>query len=213
MTVTFDRRPVFDAVRQILGRGFSQQEVERLDAVLDRIVPAVGEPGEGGASNTFPSAASREIGEAGIDLIKRFEGCARERPDGLFESYPDPGSADGLPWTIGWGSTGKEIGPRTVWTQAQCDARLATDLRRYADDVAVAIGEAATTQNEFDALVSFHYNTGAIGHATLTRLHRRGDRAGAAREFMRWVHSDGKVLQGLVNRRRAEAELYAGPAD
>ena len=90
----------------------------------------------------------------------------------------------------------------------QCDARLARDLERYAADVAAAIGDTPTTQDQFDALVSFHYNTGAIARATLTRKHVAGDHAGAvpAGEF---AHSaGGRVLRGLTRRRAAEAELY-----
>ncbi|MCZ8369879.1 MAG: lysozyme [Porphyrobacter sp.] len=155
----------------------------------------------------------RHIGHAGITLIKRFEGCARLRPDGLIETYPDPGTG-AEPWTIGWGATGTDsfgggmIGPQTVWTQAQCDIRLAHDLSRFAAEVAAAIGRALTTQNQFDAMVSFHYNTGAIARATLTRKHVAGNHAGVAREFARWNRAGGLVLQGLVNRRAAETELY-----
>jgi GH24 family phage-related lysozyme (muramidase) len=115
------------------------------------------------------------------------------------------------------GSTGRDhvdggkIGPDTVWTQAQCDARLASDLARYAAEVAAAIGDASTSQAQFDALVSFHYNTGAISRATLTRKHRAGDTAGAARKFARWNRAGGRVLEGLVRRREAEAELYLTP--
>ncbi len=153
------------------------------------------------------------IGAQGIALIKRFEGCAQLRPDGLVEAYPDPATG-AAPWTIGWGATGRDhvhggkIAPGTVWTQAQCDARLADDLVRYAAEVAAAIGDAPTTQAQFDALVSFHYNTGAIARATLTRKHREGDTEGAAREFARWNRAGGRVLKGLVRRRAAEAELY-----
>jgi GH24 family phage-related lysozyme (muramidase) len=131
----------------------------------------------------------------------------------MVEAYPDPASG-GEPWTIGWGATGRDnfsggrIGPSTCWTPAQCDARLASDLKRYAADVAAAIGSAATTQNQFDALVSFHYNTGAIARATLTKKHIAGDHAGAAAEFARWNRASGRVLKGLVRRRAAEAELY-----
>jgi GH24 family phage-related lysozyme (muramidase) len=155
----------------------------------------------------------RQIGPAGIALIKRFEGCARLRPDGLIEAYPDPGTG-AEPWTIGWGATGRDhfsgamIGPGTCWTQAQCDARLAEDVAHYAAEVAAAIRGALTTQSQFDALVSFHYNTGAIARATLTKRHVAGDHAGAAREFARWNRAGGRVLQGLVNRRAAETELY-----
>lgn len=162
------------------------------------------------ASTTGPK---RAIGAAGIALIKRFEGCARLRTDGMVAAYPDPGTG-GEPWTIGWGATGRDhvhggrIGPQTVWTQAQCDARLADDLSRYAADVARALGKAPTTQAQFDAMVSFHYNTGAIARATLTQRHIAGDYQGAAREFARWNKAGGRVLKGLVRRRAAEAELY-----
>lgn len=64
------------------------------------------------------------IGLKGIALIKRFEGCARRCRDGKFQAYPDPGTG-GAPWTIGWGATGPGIASGTVWSQAECDARLA----------------------------------------------------------------------------------------
>lgn len=96
----------------------------------------------------------------------------------------------------------------TVWTQQQCDDRLAADLARHAEDVSRAIGNAPTTQNQFDALVSFHFNTGAIGRATLTKKHIAGDYAGAKAEFALWNKAGGKVLSGLVRRRAAEASLY-----
>lgn len=164
-----------------------------------------------------PPAPSRptRIGPEGLALIKRFEGLARLRADGLVEAYPDPGTG-GEPWTIGWGATGPDrfnggrITRGTVWTRAQCDQRLDEDLVRYAAEVAAALGDAPTSQNQFDALVSFHYNTGAIARATLTRRHKAGDHQGAAAEFARWNRAGGKVLPGLVRRRAAEAALYRG---
>ncbi len=165
------------------------------------------------STNTAPPPSSQAISPAGIALIKRFEGCARLRTDGLVEAYPDPGTG-GDPWTIGWGATGLDhvhggrIAKGTVWTQAQADARLTDDLVRYAADVVRALGEAPATQSQFDALVSFHYNTGAIARATLTKKHIAGDYQGAAREFARWNRAGGRVLKGLVRRRAAEAELY-----
>ncbi len=162
--------------------------------------------------STFPSSPQKtqrwQIGPAGIALIKQFEGCARRRPDGRFEAYPDPGTG-AEPWTIGWGATGKDIQRGTVWTQAECDARLERDLARYAAEVARAIAPAPTSQHQFDALVSFHYNTGAIARATLTKLHKAGDFKGAEAEFGKWVHAGGKRLNGLTRRRAAEAALYA----
>jgi lysozyme len=192
------RKAIFDAVRQMLGRGFTQAEVDRLDRAIDAAL----ETPEGNVPG-IPSS----VGARGIALVKRFEGCARKRPDGLFEAYPDPGTG-GAPWTIGWGATGPGIGPTTVWTQQECDDRLERDLARHADEVEVAVVDSPTTQAQFDALVSFHFNTGAIGRATLTARHRARDYLGASREFARWNRAGGRVLNGLVRRREAEAALY-----
>jgi GH24 family phage-related lysozyme (muramidase) len=154
----------------------------------------------------------RDISQAGIDLLHKFEGCARLRPDGRYEAYPDPGTG-AEPWTIGWGSTRNGlhgfVGRNTVWTKRQCDERFADDLRRvYVPEVLRALEGAPVTQGQFDALVSFHYNTGAIHRATLTRKHKAGDYAGAAAEFARWNRAGGQVMRGLTRRRAAEAALY-----
>ena len=150
---------------------------------------------------------TQTIGIKGESLIKQFEGCALRRADGRFEAYPDPGTGRD-PWTIGWGSTGPGIRKGVIWTQAECDARFAEHLQQFAAGVARAIGTAPTTQNQFDALVSFHYNTGAIFKATLTKRHIAGDYAGAVREFAKWDKAGGRVLAGLTRRRAAEAALY-----
>lgn len=194
-----DRKPIFDAMRRLLRRALRQRDVDAIDAALDAAA-------SGGAATTAPP---RAISADGVALIKRFEGCERRIPGGLVEAYPDPGTG-GAPWTIGWGATGREIGPGTVWTQAQADARLERDLARYAAEVANAIRGAATTQPQFDALVSFHYNTGAIARATLVRKHLAGEQAGARAEFARWNRAGGRIMRGLARRRAAEAALYAG---
>jgi lysozyme len=198
------RKPIFDTIRTLLKRGLSQREVDRIDTAIDGLES---QPRDRAENNPV-----RRVSEAGIALIKRFEGCARLRPDGLVEAYPDPGTG-GHPWTIGWGATGSDghggrIAQDTVWTQEQCDARLDHDLALYGAEVARAIGDAKTTQRQFDALVSFHYNTGAIARATLTKKHVAGDFAGAAREFARWNRAGGRVLKGLIRRRAEETALY-----
>ncbi|WP_394730921.1 lysozyme [Altererythrobacter sp. GH1-8] len=188
------RKPIFDKVRELLGRGFRPNEVAILDAALDRIAPG---------------KCPRNVSPAGVALIKRFEGCARLRTDGLVEAYPDPGTG-AEPYTIGWGATGPDIDAHTVWSQEQCDARLATDIERHARDVRRVLGQCTTTQAQFDALVSFHYNTGAIGRSTLAEKHKAGDFAGAAEEFQRWNKAGGRVLKGLVRRRAEETKMYRG---
>jgi GH24 family phage-related lysozyme (muramidase) len=207
--------PLLAFLRRLLGQSRTPGSGSPAPAVATA-PETPGFPVQDSVSCVSNTPRARSISPAGTALIKRFEGCARLRTDGLVEAYPDPGTG-AAPWTIGWGATGRDhvhggrIGPDTVWTQAQCDARLAEDLARYAAEVAAAIGDAPTSQGQFDALVSFHYNTGAIGRASLTRKHREGDTAGAAREFARWNRAGGRVLKGLVRRREAEAELYLSP--
>nr|WP_314468207.1 lysozyme [uncultured Novosphingobium sp.] len=197
----FHRKPIFDEVRLLLGRGFTSGEVAALDRAIDTAL----------AQDSESLPAGHTLGSAGQTLIQNWEGCAKRRADGLFEAYPDPGSQDGRPWTIGWGSTGADIGPETVWTQAQCDARFDREITRYVQEVVAAIGDEATSPHQFDALTSFHYNTGAIADATLTKLHRAGRFAEAAVQFGKWIYNDGKVLEGLKRRRAEEAALYLTP--
>ena len=69
-------------------------------------------------------------------------------------------------------------------------------------------------QNQFDALVSLVFNIGekAFARSTVLRETNRGNFAAAARSFALWNKSQGRVLKGLVRRRKAEAELFLTPA-
>ncbi len=213
MTQPIPRETVFDAICEWLDRSLDQSEVNRLEKTIDRLMESSTKRLDNSPNNPVPRVPSCRISPTGIDLIKRFEGCASLRSDGLVEAYPDPGTG-GDPWTIGWGATGPgwdgagRIGPGTVWTQEQCNLRLEHDLLRYAADVEDALDGATTSQAQFDALVSFHYNTGAIARATLTKRHRAGDFSAAAAEFQRWNKAGGRTLRGLTRRRAAEANLY-----
>lgn len=196
-------KPLFDTIRRILGRGLTQGEVDEINASLRPDAPT--EP-----ERAFtPAQTSAE----GIALIHAFEGFARLLPDGRVQAYPDPGTG-GAPWTIGWGSTtdeqGKPITPGTIWTRQKADRRFAQHLGQFEREVIAALGSAvhSTSQPQFDALVSFHYNTGAIGRATLTRLHKAGQYAKAADEFLRWNRAGGRVMAGLTRRRKAERAMY-----
>jgi GH24 family phage-related lysozyme (muramidase) len=148
---------------------------------------------------------TRQIGPEGVKLIQDFEGYEPT-------SYKDPGTG-WEPFTGGWGTTRDEDGNPlqlgVTWPKERWTALFTRDLQKYADEVSKAIGDAPTTQNQFDALVSFHYNTGAIGRATLTKRHVAGAHDDAAREFAKWNKAGGRVLAGLTRRRKAEAELYA----
>ena len=149
------------------------------------------------------------VGPDGIKLVQSFEGCEKKQPGGSFAAYPDPGTG-GAPWTIGWGTTGPDIKKGLVWTQKQCDDRFAKDLADFARQVDETIGGAATTQHQFDAMVSLAYNIGLgnFSKSTLLRKHKAGDPAGAAAQFAVWNKAAGKVMAGLTRRRAAEAALY-----
>lgn len=140
-------------------------------------------------------------------------------------AYPDPASdmgrglypkdgpdvSRGAPWTIGFGETGPDIHRGLVWTLDTAEKRL--DLRLIGLDEAVTgvLAGAPTTQNQFDALVSFAYNEGIgkLRNSTLFTKHKAGDYAGAKAEFAKWKYANGVVFKGLVTRRAAEAALYA----
>lgn len=144
------------------------------------------------------------ISDSGIALITQFEG---EK----LKAYPDPATG-GDPWTVGVGHTGPEVKPGMVITSAQSKAYLHHDLVRFEKAVTTAIGSTPTTQNQFDALVSFAFNCGPANllNSTLLRKHCARDYAGAANEFAKWNKAAGKVMAGLTRRRAAEAALYKG---
>lgn len=144
------------------------------------------------------------ISANGIAVAHYFEQCR-------LVAYPDPGSKDGKPWTIGWGHTGPEVVKGLVWTQAQADAAFLVDVARFERAVARLV-TVPLNQGQFDALVLFAYNVGAaaLNSSTLLRLLNAGDYEGASKQFARWNKNDGKVMRGLVRRRAAEECLFAG---
>ena len=166
----------------------------------------------------MPNAASaaREVlrmSQSGLDLVKAFESCmaaVKSRP-GFFKPYVD---AVGV-LTIGWGHTNHHL-PRfdgkTVWSQAECDAALAGDMQvfeRWVTDHATV----ALKQCEFDALVSWSFNTGGPASATLWKKLNAGNKAAIPGELAKWNRGGGKVLAGLTRRRKAEGLMFAGNVD
>jgi GH24 family phage-related lysozyme (muramidase) len=80
----------------------------------------------------------------------------------------------------------------------------------YAQQAVDRLVKVPLTQNQYDALVSFVFNVGETAFAKSTLLRQLNKRRyqEAAVEFMRWIHADGKPLNGLIRRRRAEQELF-----
>jgi lysozyme len=118
-------------------------------------------------------------------------------------AYPCPAGK----WTISWGITGPKIKQGTTWSFDECRAAFATKVEVFERGVDRLLAGCPTTQNQFDAMVSFAYNCGlgAFGKSTLLAKHKAGDYAGAADEFKRWTNHG---LAGLVTRRRIEALVY-----
>ena len=111
-------------------------------------------------------------------------------------------------WTIGVGHS-KAAGPpdpksvTTPLTLKQCFDLFTKDAAKYAKAVNTAV-KVDVSQTEFDALVSFHYNTGGIATAALVKSLNKGDRKKAAEQFMSWKKPDE-----VVPRRKKEQILFA----
>jgi len=113
-------------------------------------------------------------------------------------------------WTIGYGHT-KGVWPGQQITEAQAEAYLKQDVAwaETAVDRAVTVN---LSQSQFDALVSWTFNLGSFNLQRSTMLKKLNARnwARVPCEMIRWNRAGGRVLRGLVRRRKAEAELFNG---
>lgn len=141
-----------------------------------------------------------KINDAGLALIKRFEGCS-------LSAYRDVVGV----LTIGYGDTDGVIEGQTI-TQEEADARLEHRVEEFARAIANII-KYTTSSNEMAALVSLAYNIGLKNFRSSSVLvfHNRGEKLAAANSFLLWNKAGGKTWPGLVRRREAERELYLTP--
>lgn len=142
---------------------------------------------------------NRKISQAGLKLIKNFEGCR------LIAYKPVPTE---VYWTIGWGHHGPDVKQGMTITQAQADAMLVKDLAKYeayVNDRAYVPITDKLNQNQFDALVSFCYN---CGPGNLKKLCTGRTIEQIAQNFTAYNKAGGKVLTGLIRRREAELTLF-----
>lgn len=138
-------------------------------------------------------------------LLKRLEGCR-------LVAYADSGGH----WTVGFGHTGPDVTPVTVWTQEQAELALDRDLARFIQGVTYLTAAAPPmTDEQFSALVIFAFNVGmaAFAGSTLLRIVDAGHFDAVPEQLMRWtkVHTpSGRLVVDpvLVRRREAEVRLW-----
>jgi lysozyme len=135
---------------------------------------------------------SRQIGSVGLGMIKTFEGCR-------LEAYQD---AAGV-WTIGYGHTVGVTEGMTI-TQDQAEEYLREDCQRFANSVD-ALGR-NFNDNQRDALISFAFNLGENNLKKVTVNNRSCE--DIAKAMPLYCNACGKKLQGLVDRRNAEVNLF-----
>ena len=141
-----------------------------------------------------------KISQNGINLVKRFEGCR-------LTAYK-PVAAEKY-WTIGYGHYGPDVQKGQKITQGKAEQLLKSDLVRYENNVMKFNGKYHWNQNEFDALVSFAYNTGSINNLVKNGKRSRAEIAEKILEYNKGA--DGEELAGLKKRRQAEQELFLRP--
>ena len=149
----------------------------------------------------------RKVNQAGLDLIKSFEGL-------FLKPYLDPIQ---IP-TIGYGTIKYPNGAKVtmadaVITQDQASEYLEFEVEEKSENI-TRMTKINLNDNEFAALTSFAYNVGwpALEKSTLMKLLNAGaDRVAVADQFLRWDKAGGKVLPGLTRRRKAERDLFLKP--
>jgi len=163
------------------------------------------------------------IVQACLDIVRRFEGIIDGDPKTAnLDAYLCPAGY----WTIGWGHVVRDSRGRMIKgaenralarsrhpngiTRAEALVLLRSDLTAFANFVRRVFPD--TTLNEAAALTSFAFNLGDgnLGKSNLARIIREGNRDPIAitSNFLNWVSANGRVLNGLIVRRVAEAMLF-----
>ena len=192
-------KQIFDFLRKISGGSLTQKQVDAADKLIATAYDDVTEM-FGIAIDVMSTSPS------GIDLICNFEGKR-------LVAYDDGVGV----WTIGFGTTiypnGIKIKKGDTCTESQAKAYMTNDLKKFENTVNDVV-KVPINQNQFDALLSLAYNIGstAFKNSTLVKKLNAGDILGAADQFNVWVNAGGKRMQGLVNRRKAEKELFKKPS-
>jgi lysozyme len=187
---------IFDKLRELCGGSLTQKQVDATNEVIATATDST-------VADMLGIAIDQMVVSLfGIDLICGFEGLR-------LKAYDDGVGV----WTIGFGTTvypnGIRVKKGDTCTEAQAKAYMVYDLKKFESTVNSAV-TVPLNQNQFDALVSLAYNIGpsAFSKSTLVKKLNAGDIRGAVEQFDVWVNAGGKRMQGLVNRRAKEKEVF-----
>ena len=172
---------------------------------LDIAVNFIKQPGiEGCNLVAYPDPASPLYAAMSkANILKSYMAGKINRP-------ADMAGLSGNPWTCGWGET-QGVKEGMVWTQEMADSKLIERVRGFQRDV-LAVSPSLSTLSPYKlaAVTSLAYNIG-IGNyrsSTVAKCIAVGDHKGAAEAILLWNKAGGKVLNGLVTRRKLEREMY-----
>lgn len=162
------------------------------------------------------SGGNGQMNAAGFALLREWEGCVLYAYDDANDRKVEPGDPIHGTLTIGYGHVGRDVFPGLVWTQAQAEQMLQTEVSHVADAMRPLI-KTPLSDNEFSALVCFAYNIGTSGFAGSSALKcaNAGDLAAVPDRIGLWIKTtvDGQTIvsQGLKDRRAAEIALWNTP--
>lgn len=146
-----------------------------------------------------------KISDTGLKFLEQYE---------KFEPKPYAGKADkpGV-CTIGIGTTHYPDGTKVTLNDPEITEAQAWEyVSHYLENIAYPeLSKYALNQNQFDALCSFIYNEG-LGNFNIsslkTKIEFNPSDETIRNEFSRWIYANHVIVNGLVSRRQAEAELY-----
>ena len=137
-----------------------------------------------------------KIDKYGEKLIKKFESCklTAYKVDKAEKYY-----------TIGWGHYGPDVKKDMKISKETADKLFRNDIKYFETSVNSCL-KVKVTQSMFNALVSFTYNVGYgnLKKSSLLKYVNKSQFRKASNEFKKWNKCGGKVLKGLVNRRKLE---------
>jgi len=153
-----------------------------------------------------------KLNNAGYQLICEFEGL-RLKPYLCSAGVP----------TIGYGNTFYPNGKKVTMRDKPITKEYAFEIFKFVADLFAKdvnrLIKSKVTQNQFNALVSFAYNVGTdIDHddipeglgdsRLLKKVNANPNDLSIRNEFAKWNKANGKIVNGLVNRRKKESEVY-----